>query len=699
MPLYTTGLCPLLRSSPHWRRERIFVPKPRLIGHFSVIREEYVNSLKNMRYICLPSTLNGQINWDLNTGFENYSSDQKPNPRGRIDRILKFIQTYPHKVTGEDKTLSPDFVCSRGFLSKLMETPYTRADPGRDCGWKVLASKFRGTIYFLWLNEWSEGGDGSAEGKRGAYYGYKFRQMITTHELNKPSTIDQPVDREKFSGVFDTKLGAHRLLYAGEIFGVDSDVALKSHSDFLKPSVKIIQMHTKINTMKYTSFLRNKLMHWWCKTVLIGAETVYAGNRTREGILESIEPIAVKDMPRMASNFWSDSVCIKFCTSFLDMVKDKMAGIDDPDAVYQFMYDPNISDQVQYEIFTSKSDHSFLPNWYIDYLDGLGAEGPTGQEEIQQVHQLRNLEASSLISYEKKEYRKTIFQMNRALKIAPSCQRYKLLKAECLALLGCVKEAKDIAESIIRTDSTAADAVFVRGLCLYYSDNLEECLSHFEQTLSLDPYHQKAKMWHVKSQNLKSCKDTGNSLFKAGKFREALKAYTAALEIDENNNEVNSHILYNRALMSYKLNQKGDSIRDCNAALNLKNNYVKAILLRGKCHTELEDFEEAIKDYEQALKFEDTHEIRGLLRDVKLALEGSKRRDYYEILGVSRNATNHQITKAYRKLALLCHPDRHVTATSDEIKRQEKKFKVVGQAYSVLSDPQKKAVYDYGRKF
>ncbi|HEC82465.1 MAG TPA: hypothetical protein ENI53_01085 [Thermoplasmatales archaeon] len=64
------------------------------------------------------------------------------------------------------------------------------------------------------------------------------------------------------------------------------------------------------------------------------------------------------------------------------------------------------------------------------------------------------------------------------------------------------------------------------------------------------------------------------------------------------------------------------------------------------------------------------------------------KKDYYEILGVSRDSTKDEIKRAYRNLALKYHPDRN------NDKESEEKFKEIAEAYAVLFDEEKRKLYD-----
>lgn len=68
--------------------------------------------------------------------------------------------------------------------------------------------------------------------------------------------------------------------------------------------------------------------------------------------------------------------------------------------------------------------------------------------------------------------------------------------------------------------------------------------------------------------------------------------------------------------------------------------------------------------------------------------------DYYEVLGVSRDASVEELQKAYRKLARKYHPDLHADAEEKERQRAKQQFQKVQQAYDVLSDPKKRQMYD-----
>ena len=90
--------------------------------------------------------------------------------------------------------------------------------------------------------------------------------------------------------------------------------------------------------------------------------------------------------------------------------------------------------------------------------------------------------------------------------------------------------------------------------------------------------------------------------------------------------------------------------------------------------------------------------MRAKLKDAQRLLKKSKRVDLYKILGCTRGelSSEKEIKTCYKKAALKWHPDRHSRGGEEAKATAEKTFKEVGDAYELLMDPQRKALYDQG---
>lgn len=88
--------------------------------------------------------------------------------------------------------------------------------------------------------------------------------------------------------------------------------------------------------------------------------------------------------------------------------------------------------------------------------------------------------------------------------------------------------------------------------------------------------------------------------------------------------------------------------------------------------------------------------VKTKLQAAKVALKRSKRKCLYTLMGVAPTATEDEIKKAYKKKALLYHPDRNSGKSDAQKAENEKIFKEINSAYEILTDKQKKSLYDQG---
>ena len=199
-----------------------------------------------------------------------------------------------------------------------------------------------------------------------------------------------------------------------------------------------------------------------------------------------------------------------------------------------------------------------------------------------------------------------------------------------------------------------------------------------------------------KVETIDNAKGKANALFKEGKYEEAINEYTKLIEFDPENKNFISIILTNRALCYKKQGKNMEAMKDADDAIQYNPFYATAYIRRALIYEEFKMYDDAKADLSKAKELDPSNaKIEGYINEANQKAESARNRDYYQILGLNRNATADEIKKAYRKLALKYHPDRN--SESEQSKKiAKRKFEDVSDAYSVLSDPKKKQMFDQG---
>merc|ERR1712137_1019589 len=139
-----------------------------------------------------------------------------------------------------------------------------------------------------------------------------------------------------------------------------------------------------------------------------------------------------------------------------------------------------------------------------------------------------------------------------------------------------------------------------------------------------------------------------------------------------------------------------EGTRVCGEASELEGAPDSMREFRGNLHQKLGNWNEAIADFTHVLqKQPNNHRMRQKIQGVQNAKKIAERKDYYKILGVSRDASSRQVKTSFRKLALQWHPDKH---SGEGLEKANAMFHDINEAYDVLSNPEKRGRYDRGEE-
>ncbi|CAN0077618.1 unnamed protein product [Ectocarpus sp. 6 AP-2014] len=250
-----------------------------------------------------------------------------------------------------------------------------------------------------------------------------------------------------------------------------------------------------------------------------------------------------------------------------------------------------------------------------------------------------------------------------------------------------------------------AEALELRGRCYIQLGDYDLAGNHFRQVLLDDPDNGPCREQHRRCRAVVKKVEAGAELLSGGDVAGATEAWRAATALEPDNPALLGPLLLRIASAHLGAKDWAETKRAAQECLNTHPDGevgAQAEIVMGDVHQEAEEFQEAVNAYARAetkvkeIGMEVLDQARAKLKQANILLEQSKKKQYYKVLGVPRNADLAQIKKAYRDLAKIHHPDK-VQGEEEKLK-SEKIFQEVAEAYEVLGDEELRGKYDRGEE-
>ena len=239
---------------------------------------------------------------------------------------------------------------------------------------------------------------------------------------------------------------------------------------------------------------------------------------------------------------------------------------------------------------------------------------------------------------------------------------------------------------------------------------IDQALGAVIGCLHLDPEHNQCSKQFKKLKRISKAMDKAKEAMARGRFREALgpdaldsdKAgdkgvlpVLDALQITEGSIRIEA---LNMVCQCYtKLKRTQDALKWCQLAVNTSNNQdVDTFCNLADILLQTEEFEKAVQTFSRAQELpggQQSQRVGEGLHKAQQLLRQSKKKDYYKILNIDRQANEREIKNAFRKLAREYHPDKY---QGDNAELAEKKMAEINQAYEVLSNEELRRRFDAG---
>ncbi|KAE8148822.1 hypothetical protein BDV25DRAFT_11421 [Aspergillus avenaceus] len=351
-------------------------------------------------------------------------------------------------------------------------------------------------------------------------------------------------------------------------------------------------------------------------------------------------------------------------------------------------------------------------------LEDLEKAGKASSSEYTELREAREAAANTQSAEKRGAWEACINQANVAVLKASASLKLRQTRARCRFEKGEIEEGISDLAHVLQISPNLVEPHLQMSYMLFYSlGDHERGMSQIRKCLHYDPDSKPCNTLYRKEKRLAKQLQNLQGVIESRKFNNAINMLVG---VGDNNGlledvsgdvkdairEGHIHPTAPNNLYSILVERTCEAYREahmpkratsyCTESLELNPYSLPALLFKGQAALDEDRFEDAINLLNTAKEHHsNSRDAQTLLQKAHVLQKRAKQRDYYKVLGVSRDADERTIKRAYRQLTKQHHPDKaKAQGTSKE--EAEKKMASINEAYEVLSDPELKERYDSG---
>lgn len=338
-----------------------------------------------------------------------------------------------------------------------------------------------------------------------------------------------------------------------------------------------------------------------------------------------------------------------------------------------------------------------------------------------EIAELEEAQGAALLAQEaadKGDWESCVTHAGTAILVAGGAYDIRKTRARCRFEKGEVVEGISDLQHLLQINTGDIEPHLQSSAMAFYClGETDKGLKHIAQCLQSDPDSKACMKLRRREKNLEKSIKKVRTYFEKRQFATASKLlidrgdeepgllkeikqdfqdYTEAGYIYKNSPQGLYQSLVEMTCEAYvEMNNLKKGTPYCTEALQMNPKSLHGLLHKAQQQLEADEFEDCVRTLEHAKEHHQHQKLDELHHKAHTLLKRSKTKDYYKVLGLTRDADERAIKKAYRKLSKIYHPDK-ASANNLTPEEAQKKMAAVNEAYEVLSDPELKERFDRG---